>query len=176
MLAKFEVCEEVFNRNGLEFNKNLHKKLDTYAEFLCEYNEKVNLTAITDAEGIFIKHFLDSIFLDKYSQIPKNARIIDVGTGAGLPSVPLKLYRDDLKVTLLDSLKKRVVFLQELIQRLEIEAECVHNRAEILAKDMNYRESYDISVARAVCSFANFMRILSALCKGWWLFYSNEGP
>lgn len=62
MLAKFEVCEEVFNRNGLEFNKNLHKKLDNYAEFLCEYNEKVNLTAITDAEGIFIKHFLDSIF------------------------------------------------------------------------------------------------------------------
>lgn len=176
MLAKFEVCEEVFNRNGLEFNKNLHKKLDTYAEFLCEYNEKVNLTAITDAEGIFIKHFLDSIFLDKYSQIPKNARIIDVGTGAGLPSVPLKLYRDDLKVTLLDSLKKRVVFLQELIQRLEIEAECVHNRAEILAKDMNYRESYDISVARAVAALPILCEYCLPFVKVGGCFIAMKGP
>lgn len=176
MLAEYKVCEEIFNRNGLEFNQNFYEKLDTYAEFLCEYNQKVNLTAITDAEGIFLKHFLDSILLFKHTEIPQNARIIDVGTGAGLPLVPLKLYRDDLKITLLDSLNKRVVFLKELTQKLEIDAECVHHRAELLAKEEKYRESYDISVARAVAALPTLCEYCLPFVKVGGFFIAMKGP
>ncbi|HHX56401.1 MAG TPA: 16S rRNA (guanine(527)-N(7))-methyltransferase RsmG [Clostridiales bacterium] len=176
MLAEYKVCEEIFNRNGLDFNQNLYEKLDVYAEFLCEYNQKVNLTAITDAEGIFLKHFLDSILLFNHTEIPENARIIDVGTGAGLPSVPLKLYRDDLNITLLDSLNKRVVFLKELTQKLEIDAECVHHRAEQIVNEESYRESYDISVARAVATLPTLCEYCLPFVKVGGSFIAMKGP
>ncbi len=160
MLPEFKYCKEKFEEYSLELTQELYQKLDCYANFLCEYNEKVNLTAITDSEGILIKHFIDSILPAVKTKIPENATIIDVGTGAGFPSIPLKLYRPDLKLTLLDSLNKRIVFLQQLCEKLSIEAEFVHERAEILGHNPEYREKFDIATARAVAG----MPVLSEYC------------
>ena len=112
MLPDFELSCSEFESAGLTLTPELYKKLDTYAEFLIEYNNNVNLTAITDPAEVLRKHFIDSILLSKYAKIPQNAAVIDIGTGAGFPSVPLKLYRPDISITLLDSLNKRIVFLQ----------------------------------------------------------------
>ena len=148
----YQQAERLFVENGLDYDKELHGKLEIYFDFLVEYNKKVNLTAITDKTEVWIKHFLDSIITLKYVEIPKNIKMIDVGTGAGFPSVPLKLYRDDINLTLLDSLNKRVSFLKELSERLSIKTECIHSRAEDAAKLEDLREKFDMSAARAVAA------------------------
>lgn len=160
MLPEFELSCSVFEKNGLTLTKELYNKLDVYAEFLVEYNKKINLTAITKPKEILVKHFADSIKLAELLDIPKNSTLIDVGTGAGFPSVPLKLYRPDIKLTLLDSLQKRIIFLEELADRLEIDAEFIHDRAENISKLPEYREKFDIATARAVAN----MSLLSELC------------
>lgn len=160
MLPEFEFCCSKFFENGLTLSRDIYTKLDIYAEFLVKYNNNVNLTAITEPEEILIKHFIDSILLCKHVEIPENASIIDVGTGAGFPSVPLKIYRPDLKITLLDSLNKRINFLKLLCEKLEIEADFIHGRAEDISKKSDYREKFDLSCARAVAN----MSLLSELC------------
>ncbi len=137
---------------GLDMSDALLDQLDVYAEFLVEYNQKVNLTAITDPVGIAVKHFLDSLLLLAAADIPAGASLIDVGTGAGFPGVPVHLTRDDLHLTLLDSLNKRIVFLQELCQRLNVNASLLHARAEDAGRDPSLREQFDFATARAVAS------------------------
>lgn len=160
MLPDYDFSKRSFQQSGIELSETLYKKLDIYAEFLVEYNKNVNLTAITDPEEILYKHFIDSILLDKYADIPENASLIDVGTGAGFPSVPLKLFRPDINLTLLDSLNKRITFLQMLCNRLDIQAEFIHERAEIAGKNPELREKFDIACARAVAN----MSVLSEMC------------
>ena len=123
-----------------------------YERFLVEYNQKVNLTAITEHDGILQKHFLDSVLPLNAYEIPLNAKIIDVGTGAGFPGVPIKIVRPDVKLTLLDSLQKRVVFLEQLSQNIGIESLAVHARAEEAAHRPEHREQYDIAFSRAVAA------------------------
>ena len=137
---------------GLEASDTLLAQLDTYAEFLVEYNQKVNLTAITDPTEIAVKHFLDSLLLLAAADIPVGASLIDVGTGAGFPGVPVRLMRSDLRLTLLDSLNKRIVFLRELCERLNIDASLFHARAEDAGRDPALRERFDFATARAVAS------------------------
>ena len=158
----YSKAEKLFLDNGLEYSQSLHDKLQIYCDFLIEYNEKVNLTAITDPDEIWVKHFLDSILITKYADIPENSSVIDVGTGAGFPTVPLKLYRNDIKLTLLDSLNKRITFLNELSTKLEIDIETLHSRAEDAAKSELYRESFDIATARAVAA----LPVLCEYCMG----------
>ncbi len=176
MLPEYDFSRELFSQYGLELSESQYKNLDIYAEFLVEYNNNVNLTAITDPKEILIKHFLDSILLVRYCDIPLESSLIDVGTGAGFPSVPLKIYRDDLKITLLDSLNKRIYFLEQLCDKLEIEAEFIHGRAEDFSKKAEYREKFDFSCARAVAN----MSLLSELCipfvKVGGYFISMKGP
>ncbi len=176
MLPDFELCCSEFEHFGLTLSEDIYRKLDIYAEFLVEYNNNVNLTAITDPEGILVKHFIDSILLSKYADIPQNSRLIDVGTGAGFPSVPLKIYRNDIQLTLLDSLNKRIFFLQQLCDKLGIDAEFIHGRAENFSKLPEYREVFDVSCARAVAN----MSLLSELCipfvKVGGQFLSMKGP
>lgn len=160
MLPEYDFCKRSFQQVDIELSKTLYDKLDIYAEFLVEYNKNVNLTAITDPEEILYKHFIDSILLDKYADIPENASLIDVGTGAGFPSVPLKLFRPDINITLLDSLNKRITFLKMLCEKLDIEAEFIHERAEIAGKNPYLREKFDVSCARAVAN----MSVLSEIC------------
>lgn len=176
MLPEYDFSRELFSQYGLELSESQYKKLDIYAEFLVEYNNNVNLTAITDPKEILIKHFLDSILLVSYCDIPLESSLIDVGTGAGFPSVPLKIYRSDLKITLLDSLNKRICFLEQLCEKLGIEAEFIHGRAEDFSKKSEYREKFDFSCARAVAN----MSLLSELCipfvKVGGYFISMKGP
>lgn len=175
-MVSFEQCEKLFVENGLEYSEKLHEKLCIYYNFLIEYNEKVNLTAITDSYEVWLKHFLDSIIMLEYVEIPENASVIDVGTGAGFPSVPLKIYRNDLQITLLDSLNKRIKFLDELCERLEIKAMTVHSRAEDAAKNVLYREKFDVATARAVAA----MPVLCEYCMGFvkkgGIFAALKGP
>ena len=176
MLPDFEICCDSFKNYNLELSEELYRKLDIYADFLVEYNQNVNLTALTQPHDILYKHFIDSILLALHVDIKENSRIIDVGTGAGFPSVPIKLFRPDVKITLLDSLNKRIVFLQKLCENLEIDAEFVHGRAEDISKNAEYREKFDISCARAVAN----MSLLSELCipfvKIGGIFTAMKGP
>lgn len=150
------------------YAKNLEIKLterqleqfDCYAETLVEWNKKMNLTAITEPKDMVIKHFVDSMTLLTVVELPQNAKLIDVGTGAGFPSVPIKIVRPDIQLTLLDSLNKRINFLKELSSVLGQENECIHFRAEEAGKMSEYREQFDFATARAVAH----LRELSEYC------------
>lgn len=136
------------------------EQFDTYARLLVEWNEKMNLTAITEPDEIVIKHFVDSLEFLEYADLPQGAKVIDVGTGAGFPSVPLLIARPDIQLTLMDALNKRLNFLDAVLTETGLDAELVHSRAEELGKDKNYREQYDIATARAVAP----MNVLSEYC------------
>ena len=131
----------LFSDYDIDVTSEQYEKFLTYSDYLVEYNKVCNLTAILDSEGITIKHFLDSILPFSKLEFSKNASIIDVGTGAGFPSVPLKIMNSSLNVTLLDSLNKRVNFLNSLCQKLSLEdVVTVHGRAEELGKSADFRE------------------------------------
>lgn len=144
--------KDLFSSMGIPVSDKQYDKLYKYAEILIEWNKMVNLTAILSPEDISQKHFLDSVLPFYLFDVKKDAKIIDVGTGAGFPSCPLKIFRDDIKVTLLDSLNKRINFLKTLSDELDLNAECIHGRAEELAHKENYREQFDMATARAVAS------------------------
>ncbi len=145
---------------GLLLDDRAINRLIRYSELLRERNEKMNLTAITDPEEIVIKHFLDCLLIFKNSKIGKNAKIIDVGTGAGFPGVVMKIARPDIELTLLDSLNKRLVFLSEVLKELDLTAEIVHLRAEEGGQRKELRGKYDIATARAVAR----LNVLSEYC------------
>ena len=168
-------CSE-FGAVGLTLTAEVYDKLRIYSDFLVEYNENVNLTAITEPKEILRKHFIDSILLTKYAEIPDNSSFIDVGTGAGFPSVPLKIFRPDIKLTLLDSLNKRIDFLSQLCERLEIEAEFIHGRAEDVSKKPEYRESFDFATARAVANMALLSELCIPFVKKGGSFIAMKGP
>lgn len=134
---------------------------ETYFEELVSYNEKVNLTAITGKHDVFTKHFLDSILA--VDAIPVNSTVVDIGTGAGFPSLPIKIVRPDVEITMVDSLNKRVNFLNMVCQELKIKSTNVHARAEEFAKDN--REKFDVAVARAVAKMNTLLEYLLPLVK-----------
>lgn len=158
MLINKTDFKALFAKGEMSVSDTQYEKLKKYSELLVEWNEKINLTAITDPEGIALKHFYDSVYPFTMLELPENASVIDVGTGAGFPSCPLKVIRNDIKLTLLDSLNKRIKFLQEVSDSLELNAKCVHGRAEELGKDPDYREQFDLACARAVAN-------LTELCE-----------
>lgn len=134
---------------------------ELYSEMLLEWNEKINLTAITDPTDISNKHFLDSIMPLNKLMLPRNASLIDVGTGAGFPGIPIKIIRDDIDITLLDSLNKRINFLKEVSQTLHFKkCNCVHLRAEDGGRKPGMREHFDVAVSRAVAN----LEVLSEYC------------
>jgi len=141
-------------------NKQI-QDFEMYSEMLLEWNEKINLTAITDPVDISNKHFLDSIMPLNKLMIPQGATVIDVGTGAGFPGVPIKIVRDDIELTLLDSLNKRINFLKEVSQTLHFKkCNCVHLRAEEGGRKPGMREHFDVAVSRAVAN----LEVLSEYC------------
>lgn len=176
MLPEFELSCSLFARYGLDLERDQYDKFDKYADFLVEYNKNVNLTAITESNEILIKHFLDSVMILKFVDIPQNSSIIDVGTGAGFPSIPLKIMHPDIQITLLDSLNKRIVFLQQLCEILEIDAEFIHGRAENYSKLSEYREKFDFSCARAVADLGLLSELCIPFVKVGGSFLSMKGP
>ena len=176
MIPDFALSCSEFESVGLTLSIEQYEKLSIYAEFLVEYNEKVNLTAITEPIEILRKHFIDSILLTKYVDIPLNSTLIDVGTGAGFPSVPIKIYRPDIIITLLDSLNKRIDYLKQLCDKLEIDAEFIHGRAEDFSKKEEYREKFDFSCARAVANMALLSELCIPFVKRNGCFVAMKGP
>lgn len=144
----------------ITLTENQYEQFQKYFELLAEWNEKMNLTAITDESGVALKHFADSLSLLNFVDIPQNSTLADVGTGAGFPGVVLKIARPDIKLTLIDSLNKRLVFLNEVCSQLGIDAELIHSRAEDGARDEKLRESFDFVASRAVAR----MNVLSEYC------------
>ena len=156
--------KEMLLKIEIELNKIQIQQFYKYMELLLEWNEKINLTAIIDPKEIILKHFVDSLTISKY--IEKNAYLVDVGTGAGFPGIPLKIYREDINMVLVDSLNKRINFLNEVINELGLEKiETVHGRAEEFGRNKKYREKFDISTSRAVANMSTLSEYLMPCIK-----------
>ena len=165
---EFEEFKEKFKNHLSIINKTITDeqilKFYRYMELLLEWNEKINLTAITNPEDIILKHFIDSLTIEEY--INKGESLVDVGTGAGFPGIPIKIYRDDINVTLVDSLNKRINFLNIVIEELKLEKiKAIHSRAEECGKNVKYREKFDVSASRAVANLATLSEYLIPLIK-----------
>ena len=136
---------------GISLSDTQMEQYNRYFELLVEWNEKINLTAITEPKEVAIKHMIDSITAYDEKLFKDGTTVIDVGTGAGFPGLPLKIFCPEIKLTLMDSLNKRIKFLQTVVEELGLkDVECVHARAEEGARNKKYRESFDIAVSRAV--------------------------
>ena len=157
-MERTEFILNEFNKCKIKLSGEQAEKFVKLYEFLVEYNQNVNLTAITDFEEVVIKHFVDSVLPFTMVNIKENSSFIDVGTGAGFPSIPLMIVRPDLKGTLLEALNKRCVFLEQACELVGVKATVVHGRAEDYAKEK--RESFDFATARAVAA----MPVLSEYC------------
>ena len=155
MEYNFDKFIEEAKKINIVFTEFQLKQFRMYFEMLVEKNKVMNLTGITEWDEVLEKHFLDSISLIRAIDLNQNLTVMDMGTGAGFPGIPLKIAFPNLQVTLADSLNKRVLFLQEVIDALKLEGiEAIHGRAEDLARDKKYRESYDLSVSRAVANLS----------------------
>lgn len=177
MKTDFSTIQGLFVENDLNLTKEQYDKLSIYGEFLVEYNKNVNLTAIVEPEEIWKKHFLDSIYPLSLYEILENASIIDVGTGAGFPGVPMAIYKDDIALTMLDSLKKRLVFLEMLAKKTGLENwQCVHGRAEEAGHDKNFREAFDVATARAVAALPVLCEYCMPFVKVGGVFLALKGP
>lgn len=153
-----------------ELTKRQLTQFKEYFLFLDEWNQKMNLTAIKDEKNVYHKHFLDSLMLAKFT--PLNAQsILDVGSGAGFPSIPLKILHPGLKITIIDSLKKRIHFLKQLCQHLDLDVELIHGRVET----HNKRDYYDIVTARAVAKLNKLCELCLPFVKQKGKFYAYKG-
>ncbi|MBQ7133097.1 MAG: 16S rRNA (guanine(527)-N(7))-methyltransferase RsmG [Ruminococcus sp.] len=156
-----DILVEQAKLSQIELTDEQIEKLTRYYELLIEWNGKMNLTALTEPSDVALKHFCDSILLLKYAEIPENSSLIDVGTGAGFPSLPIKIVRPDIKLCLLDSLNKRLVFLSEVVKELGFnDVKIVHSRAEDGARKAELREKFDFATSRAVAQ----LNVLSEYC------------
>ena len=142
-------------KTGIEITEKMYEKLEKYSEMMLHYNEFINLTAITEPEEIKEKHFLDSVTLILSEKLENGCTLIDIGAGAGFPSVPVKIVREDINLTMLDSLNKRISFLNDVVEALEMKnARAIHLRAEEGGKNKDLREKFDVATARAVADLS----------------------
>lgn len=161
MNSVLNIFKEQLIEYGLDVTDEKINQFNRYYELLIEWNEKMNLTAITEYDEVLMKHFLDSVSIIKIYDMNKVNNIIDIGTGAGFPGIPIKIMFPHINITLLDSLNKRITFLNTVIDELGLEnVYTIHGRAEDFARDVKYREQFDLCVSRAVANLST----LSELC------------
>lgn len=160
--------DEIFKKLAKEINLDIDKskivKFYEYMNLLLEWNEKINLTAITEQNDIILKHFIDCLTIKKY--LKDNDKIVDIGTGAGFPGIPLAIMSEANKFTLVDSLNKRVNFLNDVKEKIDLKnIEAIHSRAEEFGQNKIYREKYDIAVSRAVANLSVLLEYLLPTVK-----------
>jgi 16S rRNA (guanine527-N7)-methyltransferase len=173
----FKILNDACNDIGTEFNEEKYSKFITYKNLIQEWNKKINLTAIDEDEEIIKKHFIDSIKVFKVDKVEKAERILDVGTGGGFPGVPMKIVNDKSKIVLLDSLNKRIKFLNEVIKELSLKnIDAIHGRAEDYAKQKEYREKFDVVVSRAVANMTVLCEFCIPYVKLGGYFVAMKGP
>ncbi len=172
-----EKLQLMCSKIGVSLDDTSIKRFNTYMRLVIEWNEKINLTAITDPEEFIVKHLYDSLTLLSAVQIENKSKIIDVGTGAGFPGIPLLIARPDIQLTLLDSLNKRVRFLKDyVLPEIGLCAEVIHGRAEDISKTSQYREKYDFAVSRAVANLSSLSEYCIPFVRVNGLFISMKGP
>lgn len=176
-MNNIELLKKGIEDLGIVSNDKMLDNLKIYREILVDWNQHMNLTGIVDEKEVYIKHFLDSISAVKNGYIKDGMSLIDVGTGAGFPGLPLRICLDNLKVTLLDSLNKRINFLQEVSKSVGInDIEFIHGRAEDFGKQEEYREQFDIATARAVAGLPVLMEFCVPFVKVDGYFICLKGP
>lgn len=169
--------KNLFINEGYKLNDKQIENFQKFYTLLQEWNYKIDITKIVDEDEVYIKHFLDSLLITKSGVIEKNQKIIDVGTGGGFPGIPLKIYNDSLSFTLLDSLKKRINFLDIVKEDLKLEnVENLHGRAEEIARKEEYREKYDVATSRAVANLQTLLEYCLPFVKVGGYFIAMKGP
>ena len=171
-----DLLEKSLEKLNIEFNNDQIQKFNAYYELLIEWNNKINLTTITEYDDVVSKHFIDSILICGFIDL-SGKKIIDIGTGGGFPGIPVKIISPDTDIVLLDSLNKRVNFLNEVISELKLEKiEAIHGRAEDLAHDKNLRGKFDYSISRAVANLSTLSELCIPFLKkgGTFISYKSE--
>lgn len=176
-----ELEEFFFNINkelkilNMSIDQYKSEELLKYMELLVEWNEKINLTAITDPNEIILKHFVDSLSINKYIQ--DGIKMVDVGTGAGFPGIPIAIYRENVEIALIDSLSKRINFLNEIISNIKLSnTKTIHGRAEDCGKNMELREMFDVATSRAVAPLNVLVEYLLPFVKVGGICICMKGP
>ena len=159
----------------MEFKENVSEKFYQYMNLILEWNEKINVTAIKDEKEFIVKHFIDSLTISSF--VKENDQVLDIGTGAGFPGIPVKLYHPNIDATLIDSVNKKITVLNDVIEKLKLKKiEALHIRAENLAQDLNYRESFDVVTTRAVSSLATISEYMLPFVKIGGMAICMKGP
>ncbi|QAT41556.1 16S rRNA (guanine(527)-N(7))-methyltransferase RsmG [Clostridium sp. JN-9] len=173
----FEMLSLACSDVKVNFDSEKYDKFIEYMNMIKLWNERVNLTAITEDDVIIKKHFIDCIKIFKYESLKSKCSIIDVGTGAGFPGIPMNIINNENKIVLLDSLNKRVNFLNEVINKLNLKnITAVHGRAEDFGQDVNYRERFDFSISRAVANLTSLSEYCLPFLKLNGKFIAMKGP
>ena len=172
----FEEIENSCQHWGISLPHDARSLFQQYTNLLLDWNQRINLTAITDPYEIAVKHFIDSLSLLAVYQPAQGASLLDIGSGAGFPSIPLLIVRRDLQITMLDSLNKRLVFLQTVLQNLELHAQTIHIRAEEGAKKPVLREQFDVVTARAVAALPVLLEYCIPYVNLHGVFIAFKGP
>jgi len=173
----FDMLKEACENEGLIFDETMYNNFIQYKALIKEWNEKINLTAITEDEKIIKKHFIDSIKVFEYPYVKEATKIIDIGTGGGFPGIPMKIVKPESSMVLLDSLNKRINFLNEVIDKLELkDIKTIHGRAEDFAQKAEYREEFDLAVSRAVANLTVLLELCLPFVKVGGYFVALKGP
>lgn len=170
-----EFIKEECEKNNIQISNEEIEKLYIYMKEILEWNEKVNVTAIKDEKEFIVKHFIDSLTIEKY--ITNGEKVLDIGTGAGFPGIPIKITKNKSHVDLVDSVNKKLNVIRDIIPKIKLEdIECIHTRAEDLAKNVKYRESYDVVTSRAVANLTTLVEYMLPFVKVGGKIICMKGP
>lgn len=174
-MISYELLKNEANKLGVELNEYALDRFDSYAERLVRWNNHINLTAITDPEGIVIKHFIDSLYPLKYIKLSEGQKVVDVGSGGGFPGLPMLIACPNIDINFVDSVGKKLAFVKDVLRNSGLFGTVTHKRAEEIGKEPEFREQYDYAVARAVAPLNKLCEYCLPLVRVGGLFVSLKG-